>query len=122
MAGGWVNVRGYTSGKRHYYPDATITESESDPDQHGRINVYQKIAGFALCREKVDGYKTSRGFTRYTNRNGKVHDGWGAFSVVENPNLMQRNLCAYCLKKFFKEIRPDLLPVYEAMKSGLRAN
>lgn len=121
MSGGWVNVRGYNTGKRHFHPDATITEKTGQPDQWGRVKVTQTIASPAVCTSAEDlnkSWKTSRGFMR--GPDGR--DYWGAMSVVESPNLMQRNLCAYCLKIFFRDYRPDLKEAYDSLRLPLRAD
>lgn len=106
----WVNRDQYSPGKRHYYRGEVVT-GEPKPTWRGPdwIEYTQTMDGPALCGHTVTATVHSRVDGKYAN---------GKLSVVTKVNLMQRNLCSYCVAAYFREIRPDLRPAYLALKNG----
>ena len=115
---GWANQRGYSPGKRHYYPEGFIitpgeVKTRADmPESEWRYYSYRPVVP-ALCGNVLQG-------TGYDYFKGdKPGHKYSGVSEVEQVNLNQRNLCSYCVKKFVNEVRPELLPAYQAMRTGV---
>lgn len=110
----WVNRTGYSPGKRHF-TTGVLVEDEPRPDYRpGVIRIPQRMSEPSLCAEgRLTGERIAR------SDGGKEWANWGRLSIVDNVNLNQRNLCSYCVRKFVRDIRPDLLPAFNAMKTGV---
>ncbi len=111
----WVNRSGYSPGKRHYASSVTRFQTEVTTKPHGVYHHFKDQAYGYLCQSS----RTSESGYVYYTLEGKRGHAYGGLSVVEQVNLNQRNLCSYCVKKYVNEVRPDLLPAFNAMKTGV---
>lgn len=123
----WVQRNGYSPGKRHFVEGVVRTfTSEPLPRPHIENDTlrYQqfvdKTTSPTLCAEKEygrsihwaeDGYICTNAVT------GKVQHKSGGLGVKEKINLMQRNLCAYCLKHYIAA-RPEMKAAVDALKQA----
>lgn len=112
----WVNKDGYSPGKRHYA--AAVTRFEGEVKTREGVGTYHHFKDQAYGYLCGNGTSSASGYI-FFNERGKRGHKYGGLSVVEQVNLNQRNLCSYCVKKFVNEVRPDLLPAYNAMKTGV---
>jgi len=98
--GAWVKTSGvYKSDKRHYYPDASFTFYDKGDDYRGFPHGVQKMDNPALCGALVSN-------SYYYLSSGTMQ---GGLSIKYKVDIMQRNLCAYCVKKYMKANHPQLL-------------
>lgn len=111
----WVNANQYSPGKRHYVESVNHIPGDTIVKPHGEYRYYTDQCGPSLCG---NGIRSNTGYVYFTAEGKKGHSH-GGLSVVEQVNLNQRNLCSYCVKKFVHEVRPDLLPAYNIMKTGV---
>jgi len=103
--GAWINEKGYSPGSRHYV-ETPIQYGKPTVAYGGRTDTSER-AGPALCGAIIHGTRSVHG------PDGKYT--YGGLSVVPKVNLMQRNLCGYCVKRYI-EARPALAAAYEAIK------
>jgi len=117
----WVSRDSYSPGKRHYTEGVTRTLIGEPRTRHaGPDYLYQDFvddAGLPLCKTydrpwRETGYLCTRAGT------GKLAHKFGGLSVKETVNLMQGNLCRYCVNKYVSDIRPDLKAAYLALRNG----
>jgi hypothetical protein len=114
----WVNKDKYGPAKRHYFPIEEVIRV-SDPNATREVkgalqHQFTETTGVkSLCGQMPLSNKGS-----YWIRDGKVTSKWGGLSAVANPNLNQRNLCSYCVKKYVTEVRPELAEAYNILKGA----
>lgn len=123
----WVQPNTYSAGKRHFVEGVVRTfTSEPLPRPHVENDTlrYQQFVDTAtsprLCSEKEYGVSThwaEEGYICTVAATGKVAHKSGGLSVKEKVNLMQRNLCAYCLKHYIAA-RPEVKAAVDALKQA----
>lgn len=127
----WVSRNSYNPGQRHYVEGVErVFTSEPLPRPHVENDAlrYQQFVDTAtsltLCsRIRWRGASQPRkwmesGYLCTYAATGKLAHKSGGLSVKEKVNLMQRNLCATCIKEYFKVVRPDLANAYMELKNG----
>lgn len=123
----WVNRTGYNQGSRHWVPGVvrTFTNVTTRGDYEYRHFVDSATGPMLHNQDFLDRYPThvptywtEPGYICINMVTGKEQHKSGGFSVKESVNLMQRNICRACTKKFLKEVRPDLGAAYEALRKG----
>jgi hypothetical protein len=113
--GRWVNRKQYGPGKRHFFLIEGVVRDTKPPIDRGRgysaSEFVESTGKPAICSQIA---MTNTGSQYF--KDGKPVSEYGGLSVVENPNLNQRNLCSYCVKKYVIEINPDLEAAYNILK------
>lgn len=110
--------KAWNGGQRHYFdgppsrePDKREPSRKRYGDTRDIRDVYfiERMPGAALCGATL--------FERATevHVDGEIVRTFGGLSVKDKIDLMQRNICAYCLKKYLNE-RPELKAAMETMK------
>lgn len=104
----WIKRDGYgESGKRHYFdsqPEILIIHTEDLGDDWLRVH-YKEWVSNALCGADLSNTGTYT-ISERTQDSPYLYR-WGGLSVHEPRNLLQRNLCSYCLKAYIAA-RPEL--------------
>lgn len=108
MTAAWVNSKGYSPGSRHYAPNGVVATSGWESHIYNQERRIVKAVG--LCGRTVSAQETRDEETGRPNR-------WHGISAVEKVNLMQRNLCGACIRRYL-DARPNLKAAYDALKNA----